>query len=128
MIVLDASVLIAHLDASHAHHDQATAALMELADEPFAASPLNLAEVLGGPARAGRLDEADVALRRLEVTAVPLEDDAPARLATLRAVTRLKLSDCCVLLAAEQTGSSVVTFDDRLAAAVRERGLRVGGR
>ncbi|MFL6127930.1 MAG: type II toxin-antitoxin system VapC family toxin [Mycobacteriales bacterium] len=125
--MLDASVPIAHLDASDARHDRATTLLMEHADEPFAASPVTLAEVLLGPARAGRLDQADAALRRLDVAAVPLAHDAAARLATVRAVTRLKLPDCCVLLAAEQTRSAVVTFDDRLAAAARERGLDVSG-
>ena len=123
MIVLDTSVLIAHLDAADAHHDRATTLLLNLADEPFGASPVTLAEVLVGPARAGQLDHAERALRQLEVETVSLEPDAPVRLATLRAGTRLKLPDCCVLLAAEQAGGAVVTFDDRLAAAARERGL-----
>ena len=126
MIVLDASVLIAHLSAADARHERATQLLLAAGDEPFAASPLTLAEVLVGPARAGLLERASVVLRQLGVTAVALDTDAPARLATLRAITGLKLPDCCVLLAAEQAGAAVLTLDDRVAAAARERGLAAG--
>lgn len=125
MIVLDASVLIAHLDTSDALHDRAFALLAALADEPFAASPITLAEVLVGPARAGRLDRAAAALRALEVAPVPLDGEAPARLAMLRAGTGLKLPECCVLLAAERAAAGMATFDLRLAAAAGERGLVV---
>lgn len=128
MIVLDASVLIAHLDASDADHDRAFDLLMQLPEEPLAASPLTLAEVLVGPARAGLLDRAGAALHQLEVASVPLEEDAPVRLAVLRAGTGLRLPGCCVLLAAEQTHAAVATFDDRLAAAARERGFGVRAR
>ncbi len=56
MIVLDASVLIAHFDADDAHHRRATGLLVSLVDEEFGASPISLAEVLVGPVRAGQLD------------------------------------------------------------------------
>lgn len=125
MIVVDASVLIAHLDAADPHHERATALLHDAADEPLVASPVTLAEVLVGPARTGQLDRATSAVDQLGVTAAPLGDDAPIRLASLRAATRLNLPDCCVLLAAEQAQGEVATFDDRLAAAARERGLVV---
>jgi predicted nucleic acid-binding protein len=125
VIVLDASVLIAHLDASDAHHERAGALLLDVAHESLGASPLSLAEVLVGPARAGQLDRATAVLHQLEVTSVRLDEDAPARLAVLRAGTSLKLPDCWVLLAAEQVRGAVATFDDRLAAAARERGFVV---
>lgn len=128
MIVLDASVLIAHLDASDAHHARAGALLLDMADEALGASPLSLAEVLVGPTRAGQLDRAAVALHQLDVISVALAEDAPARLAVLRAATNLRLRDCCVLLAAEQTRATVATFDDGLAAAARERGFVVRDR
>lgn len=127
MIVLDACVLIAHLDATDAHHACASALLLDAADEPLGASPLSLAEVLVGPARAGQLDRATAALYQLQVTSVLLGEDAPARLAVLRAGTSLKLPDCCVLLAAEQTHAVVATFDDRLATEARQRGFVVRG-
>jgi len=52
-------------------------------------------------------------------------DDAPARLAVLRAGTNLEPPDCCVLLAADQTQGEVATFDDRLADVAAEHGLVV---
>lgn len=125
MIVLDASVLIAHLDATDLHHERASGLLYDAADESLAASPITLAEVLVGPARAGKVDQAMAALHDLNVATVPLLEDASARLAVLRAGTSLKMPDCCVLLAAEQRQSSVATFDDRLAKAAKERGLGV---
>jgi predicted nucleic acid-binding protein len=125
VIVLDASVLIAHLDATDVHHERAGAILRDAVEEPIGASPITLAEVLVGPARAGEVDRATALLHELDVTSVGLRDDAPARLAVLRAGTGLKLPDCCVLLAAEQTRGAVATFDDRLANAATEHGLAV---
>lgn len=127
MIVLDACVLIAHLDATDAHHARASALLLDAVDEPLGASPLSLAEVLVGPARAGQLDRATAALHQLQVASVLLGEDAPTRLAVLRAGTNLKLPGCCVLLAAEQTHAVVATFDDRLATEARKRGFVVRG-
>jgi predicted nucleic acid-binding protein len=127
VIVLDACVLIAHLDASDAHHDRAFELLQSLAEEPFAASALTLAEVLVGPARAGGLERAGAALRALGVETVAIGAAAPAELAGLRASAGLKLPDCCVLLAAEQVGGGLATFDERLAAVARQRGVPVRG-
>ncbi len=129
MIVLDACVLIAHFDADDALHEDARNLLRSVADEPFRASPLTEAEVLVGPARAGTLDRAVAALAQLDVRTVPMETDAPIRLAMLRAETRLRLPDCCVLLAAEQVGvAQIATFDDRLYGVARQRGFAVLGR
>lgn len=126
MIVVDASVLIAHLDASDALHDRADEALLATAEQPLGCSPITLAEVLVGPARAGRLRDARTAVADLGVVEIPLGDDAAARLADLRAETALKLPDCCVLLAAEDGhAETVLTFDDRLARAAERRRLRV---
>jgi len=125
VIVLDASVLIAHLDASDIHHERAGALLGDAADEALGASPITLAEVLVGPARAGEVERGTALLHELDVTSVRLLDDAPARLAVLSAGTGLRLPDCCVLLAAEQTRGAVATFDDRLANAATERGLAI---
>lgn len=125
MIVLDAGVLISHLDATDTYHERASAFLLEVADESLGASPVTLAEVLVAPARAGQLDQAVAVLNQLEVITVRLGQDEPVRLAMLRAGTTLKLPDCCVLLAAEQTHGAVATFDDRLATAAGTRGMVV---
>ncbi len=114
MIVLDASVLIAHADEHDAHHGQAVDLLDETSD-PLGASPITLSEVLVRPVRDGILERAQQYIADLGVEPIGLGDDAPMRLAVLRAETGLRLPDCCVLLAAQQTQGSVLTFDDRLA-------------
>lgn len=126
MIVLDASVIIAHWDSADTHHRQANELLLRSSGEEIAASPITLAEVLVVHVRSGRLDAARKALKDLEVLTLPL-DDAAVGLALLRSSTRLKLPDCCVLLAAEQRRASIATFDARLAAAARARGHAVLG-
>ena len=126
MIVVDASVLIAHLDENDTFHDRAVDALFASADQPLACSPITLAEVLVGPARAGRLRDARSAITVLGVVEIPLDVDAAARLTALRAETALKMPDCCVLLAAgDVEAEAVLTFDDRLARAAAQRQLRV---
>jgi predicted nucleic acid-binding protein len=125
VIVVDASVLIAHLDRNDALHDRALDSLLETAGQPLACSPITLAEVLVGPARAGRLGDARLAVTQIGVGEIPFGEDAAARLAGLRAETALKMPDCCVLLAAEDAqAEAVLTFDDRLARAAERRRLR----
>ena len=122
MIVVDASVLVAHLDENDALHDRAVDVLLASAEQPLACSPITLAEVLVGPARAGRLRDARNAITNLGVAEIPLGEGAAARLAELRAETALKLPDCCVLLAADDAqAQAVLTFDDRLARAAERR-------
>lgn len=126
MIVVDASVLIAHLDENDALNDRALDALLAIAEKTLGCSPITLAEVLVGPARAGRLRDARTAVTDLGVSEIPLGQDAAARLAGLRADTALKMPDCCVLLAAEDArAEAVLTFDGRLARAAEQRGLPV---
>ena len=128
MIVADASVLIAHLNENDAHHAAAEALLLDVADKPLASSTVTLAEVMVGPARTGRLEQARGVLSALGVQEVALGPGAAARLAQLRAATRLRLPDCCVLLAAqEQSASGILTFDERLTAAAASLGLRTHG-
>jgi predicted nucleic acid-binding protein len=122
VIVVDASVLVAHLDENDALHDRAVDVLLASAEQPLACSPITLAEVLVGPARAGRLRDARNAITNLGVAEIPLGEGAAARLAELRAETALKLPDCCVLLAADDAqAQAVLTFDDRLARAAERR-------
>lgn len=124
MIVADASVLIAHLDENDAHHERAAALLLDAAEDALAASPITIAEVLVGPARAGRLDAAHAALSRLGLREIAIGADAAARLATLRAESGLKLPDCCVLLAAQDApAQGLLSFHDRLVAAARRLGV-----
>lgn len=125
MIVLDASVLIGHLDGRDPHHRRATDLLVANAGTPLGTSPISLAETLVAPARSGKLDLARDALRRLAVAELALAPGAPERLAQLRAKTGLKLPDCCVLLAAQDHDGAVASFDSGLARSARDLGLAV---
>jgi toxin FitB len=127
MIVLDASVLIAQLNQDDALHAAARQRLRTAAKQrfDFGASTITIAEVLVGPTASGTLRTARTALRALKIDELPLPPQAAERLAALRAETGLKLPDCCVLLAAEETDGGVLTFDERLARAAAERGLAV---
>jgi predicted nucleic acid-binding protein len=125
VIILDAAVLVGYLDDSDQHHPATVQALTEYAHETFAVSALNLTETLVRPASRGQSDRAQqVLVGDLDITTVPiLGTDAP-RLAEIRALTALKMPDCCVLLAAERTGAwATVTFDARLRAATARHGL-----
>ncbi len=124
MIVLDASVLIAHLDGGDRHHADAQILLEASGGEPLGASTITLAETLVSAARAGRLGDAEAALQRLGVGELALGEKAPGRLAQLRAEVGLKLPDCCVLLAAREHAGTVASFDSDLIAAARELGLK----
>lgn len=125
MIVLDASVLIAHFETTDAHHANATELLLANASEPFASSVITLAEVYVGAARAGRADRLDQLLARLDVESLDLPANAARRLGELRAMTHLKMPDCCVLHTAEHHGAALATFDERLASRAAGLGLRL---
>jgi predicted nucleic acid-binding protein len=123
VIVLDASVLIAYLDAEDAQHQKAETLLAREIDDEFATNPLTLAQVLVGPSRTGRLDAARSALREVEVEERPFPADTAVRLARLRADTGLRMPDCCVLLAAQEARAKLAAFDDRLTRVAEELGL-----
>lgn len=118
---MDASVLIAYLDAEDGHHVEAEAMLVAAVDDDFGINPLTLAEVLVGPVRDDRLGVVQETLRELEVFEVPFPEDAAVRLARLQAGTGLKMPDCCVMLAAEIASARVATFDRQLSRAAEER-------
>jgi predicted nucleic acid-binding protein len=134
MSVLDASLMIAVLDAGDAHHDAALRLVRgEIqADRRLVCSPITLAEVLVGPTRSGHLERARAALGLMGVDVAALPPDAPERLAQLRVRTLMKMPDCCVLLAALDGGCSdgasggdcVLTFDERLAKAAAQLSVR----
>lgn len=127
MIALDASVLIAHLTPADAHHPAATGLLLEAEPGSLLVHPITLAEVLVGAVRVGRASLLREDLRRAGITVAVLDEEAPLRWAELRATTRLKLPDCCVLDLALHHRASLATFHATLAAAVRDRGVAVVG-
>ena len=114
LIVVDASVLIAWLDETDAHHHDAIDVLAAV--DQFVVHPLTLAEVLVHPARQGR--DGDV-LGRLEAIGM-VQSTHPidaASLARLRVTTGLKMPDCVVLACARTHRVDVHTFDTALARA-----------
>lgn len=119
-MVLDASVLIAHLDSTDLHHAEAERLLEESGGTPLGASAITLAETLVPPARNGRMKDAEFALRRLGVEELAIGADAAPRLATLRAETGLKMPDCCVLLAALDREATLASFDSSLLTSAQE--------
>jgi predicted nucleic acid-binding protein len=126
VIVLDASVLIGHLDSNDPHHTRARALLEASGSAALGASQVSLAETLVAPARGGRLEVAGEALDRLGVAELTLGVDAATQLARLRASTGCKLPDCCVLLAAQECQGRVASFDSGLTQAARALGLALG--
>ncbi len=123
MIVLDANVLIAYFDPADHFHRDAVALLDAEIDTPWGINTLTLAEVLTGPIAAGREHPVLDALEELEIEEIRFPSDAALRLAGLRASTRLKMPDCCVLLAAEVAQGQVATFDDHLGQVAASLGL-----
>jgi predicted nucleic acid-binding protein len=123
VIVLDASVLIAHLDGRDIHHERATRLLTDSGVELLGASTISLAETLVAPARAGRLAEANEAIERLGVVELDVGREGPSRLAQLRVETGCKLPDCCVLLAAQERDGTVASFDAGLTSAAADLNL-----
>jgi predicted nucleic acid-binding protein len=123
MIVFDASVLIAYLDAHDDLHGDADTLLATAIDDDFGANSLTLAEVLVAPVRTGRLEVVKRAWRELEVNELPFPSDPAVCLAQLRVTTGLKMPDCCVLLAAGEARATLASFDDRLVQAAEDRNL-----
>jgi predicted nucleic acid-binding protein len=114
VIVLDASVLIAHLNDRDAHHELASRLLGDTGAGPLGASMITLAETLVTPTQAGGLEDVFAALDQLGVTELQLCDEAPTGLARLRAEVGCKLPDCRVLLAAQENSGTIASFDSVL--------------
>jgi predicted nucleic acid-binding protein len=124
--VLDADVLIAHLDPEDAHHARATACLEQAAAQgPLAASVLSVAEVLVHPTAGGLGEQAYAALQAMDLVIFDIPADAAVQLAALRARTGRRMPGCCVLLAAERTGGAVLSFDAKLRGSAADVGISV---
>lgn len=119
MIVLDASVLIAHLSPHDAHHQAATAILVESRPGSMLIHSVTLAEVLVGGARIGQASAMQDDVFAAGIRLAQHDVDESLRLAELRVARGLKLPDCCVLDVAMRQAASLATFDASLAAAAR---------
>lgn len=122
---LDASAIIAHLDANDAHYEAVHAVLSQGLDEPLLAHPLTIAECLVASVRKGQGAAMVDAIETMGVQVVDVDDGAPMRLADLRVATGLRMPDCCAIDVARAHTATFVTFDDRQAAAAHGLGVEV---
>ena len=124
MIVADASWVIALFDPMDQHHALAKAQLPAAGDRPLMHA-VTLAECLVYPARVGQHREVAGELRSaFEI--VYMDEDSPVRWAELRESEALRLPDAVVLdTALVARAGAIATFDERLAAAARRRGVAV---
>lgn len=125
MIALDASVLIAHLNPVDLHHKAATAILVAGTPGQMLVHTLTLAEVLVGGVRIGQGASMREDLRAAGIVVAPHDDGEPLRLAELRAISGLKLPDCCILDVAIHRQASLATFDEALATVARRHGVPI---
>lgn len=125
MIVLDANVLIAFLDADDLHHSVAVTLLEDHVTDGFGASALTVAEALVHPTTNDRQDRAAAALGGIGLSVLPVTANDALPLARVRAQYRLRMPDAVVLHAAITTRSGLATFDAALTAAARDAGVDV---
>jgi predicted nucleic acid-binding protein len=124
IVVLDASVVIAFLDASDTHHQAAVAALTSVGSEELVLPASAYSEVLVGPARRGRDVLAVVRefVTDLALRVAPLDSAIAERAAALRAAHRsLRLPDALVLATADTSNAASVLTADRSWAKISER-------
>ncbi len=122
----DASALIALLEPDDAHHARARELVARLGPGAHVTSTVSLSETLVAAVRESRVAVVTRMLDALGITEVTLPPDAALRLADLRVRTRLKLPDCCVLLAAQDADAGVLSFDDRLLDVAAGLGVGLG--
>ena len=116
LIVLDSSVVIAHVDRSDALHASARQAMLELENDDLLLPATAYAEVLVGPARRGDLPAARARVAELGLEIVPIDGRIAERAAALRAERpALRLPDALVLACGDVLDAhAVVTGDRRL--------------
>jgi predicted nucleic acid-binding protein len=113
LIVLDASILIAHLDPSDALHSAAVAALKTHAVDDLVLPASAYAEVLVDPARKRRIGSVRSQVQALFIRMEPIGEAIAVRAADLRARHRaLRLPDALVIAAGDELGAQLVLTGD----------------
>jgi predicted nucleic acid-binding protein len=116
LIVLDASVVIAWLDAADAHHGTAVRALQSRRADEFVLPTSAYAETLVRPYQAGpaAVQAVEAAVGELALRLEPLTPAIARRAAALRARHRgLALPDAIVLATADALEAAAVLTTDR---------------
>ncbi len=117
-VALDADVLIGFFNRDDTHHAAARRLLVaaERDGDRLLTAASVYAEVIVGPARAGRAQEIDAALSAMGVEVVPIDRATAGEAARLRARHRsLRLPDALSIAVARRAGAQLKTFDRRLA-------------
>jgi predicted nucleic acid-binding protein len=114
LILLDASVVAAHLDAADPAHAAATAALREHVGDDCRIPASAYAELLVDAARAGRLEEARRTVGRLGLTVTPIDGPIAEQAALWRGRSpALRLPEALVIATAEHLAADAVLTTDR---------------
>lgn len=123
VVVFDADVLIAFLNASDAHNAEAIRRVQRAlrSGERRVLSTITYAEILVGPSRTGVLavQRIDAMLGRFGIEVLAADRTMSKAAAHIRARTGLKLPDAFVLAIAQREGADgsqvrVESFDERL--------------
>lgn len=126
-LLLDADVLIGALDADDSHHDQARELFVgwRRQDAARMISVVNLTEVLVAPAAVrAKLSAAREAIAALGVGVHQPGEAVGVEAARLRGRHPISLADAYCLATAKLTGSTLVSFDQKvLRAASNEPGI-----
>jgi predicted nucleic acid-binding protein len=116
-LLLDADIVIGALDANDAHHHEAHALFKcwNVQGDTRLISIVNLSEVLVAPAA----DPTKLAAAREAIVALGISTHQPSETiavdaARLRGRHPISLPDAYCLATAKQTGSTIVSFDDKL--------------
>ncbi|MBA2460821.1 MAG: type II toxin-antitoxin system VapC family toxin [Actinobacteria bacterium] len=121
-VIIDAGLVIGHLNSADAHHVAARTALRAYKDDVLVLPASAYAEVMSGPVLRGTDDVARAAISALAVAVGPIDEASAEAAAALRAVHRsLRLPDALVLGHAEAIGADVVLTTDRRWSAVSPR-------
>lgn len=114
--VVDASLLIALLDANDAHHERATATLADPRLEGIIVPASAYAETLVGPSRRGpaAVRAVDELLSDLAAEVAPISREVARRAAQLRAAhPPLRLPDALVLATGDVLEATTIVTTDR---------------
>ena len=125
MIVLDANVIIAFLEATDPMHSAALRVLESSPRDGFVVNVLTMAEALVYPAKLHAHELAMGRLDRTGIAVLSLAADSALPLARLRASYGLRMPDAVVLHTAMTSKADLATFDGKLATAARNAGVRV---
>lgn len=121
LTVLDASVLVAALDADDALHGRASRALVERLAGDVVLPATAYAEALVRPAAVGTVPVVDEFLDRASIRVQPTDRLVAAAAAMLRATHRIGLNDALVIATGDVLGADEVLTADRRWRGVSER-------